>query len=122
MCELVSPDETTTQRATVFAVDIADGSRRWNHEVDIAVAENLDGVAPALTAPAVADGTVYVGVAPEWTFSQLPVPDAGYLVALDADTETVQWRHDVGLVPRTLAVAGDCCYVTDIEGNLVVVR
>jgi len=122
VCEVVAPDGTTAQRATVAAVDTADGSRRWSHEADIAVSGALDGVTPALTAPVVADGTVYVGVAPKWTGSQHPASDSGYLVALDADTGAVRWRHGVGLVPRTLAVAGDCCYVGDGEGGLVVVR
>jgi outer membrane protein assembly factor BamB len=83
--------------AKAFAVDLADGSVRW--QTDLGDSSRLRG------SVAVDDTTVYVV--------------AGDLRALDRSDGTVRWTHDLAaLAETTPTVADGSVYVIDSEGTL----
>lgn len=89
---------TGAESATLYALSVADGTRRWEHEVDAGT---------FLPTPAVGDGTVYVG--------------GTALQALGTESGTEQWRIEepVSAPPTVLdgtvvAVAEDTLVVSDV--------
>ena len=92
----------------IAALDVADGSESWRHE--------LDG-RPSID-PTVVDGVVYVGV-------QMGLGDDLFL-ALDAETGDVRWKYEsqaereTGLSNEAApTVADGVVYITDQNGTVV---
>jgi outer membrane protein assembly factor BamB len=85
-----------TNRGTVYAIDLGDGSIAWQRELDALLA----------TSVAVAGDTVLVGL--QGDRDTLPV-----IVALDASTGEERWRHEpdaAAAVVSALAADGEAAY------------
>lgn len=94
----------------VRALSAADGSTRWRTTL---TADGEDPE-PNVSAPAVADGTVYVHVGPRTSRDQheRSHDPLSTVYALDAETGDVEWTYDTPTVLRgDPSVAGDTVYV-----------
>jgi outer membrane protein assembly factor BamB len=73
----------------LHAIDLADGSEIWSSDTGARTQENP---ATPLTAPAVADGIIYLGTA-EWDGGDTI---AGHMIAIRASDGELAWSHTVG--------------------------
>lgn len=100
----------TTGAGTLYALDASDGHELWQWHTDTDVplftSYGRDG-GTTLSSPVVANGFVYVSGAD------------GHLYAVDADTGTCTWQHDLG-VPLAAgpAISGDSLWVGGCDGFL----
>lgn len=111
--------------ASVYALDPANGTVAWEHRVDVETTRDFDpALEPLLSEPTVADGTLYVGLAPvvdsSPTSPEYVEEEAGVL-ALSTETGDRQWFQPLGFLPSSLGVADGVLVAGGRENVAVVV-